>query len=596
MRKFRMFENFNNIKIGTKLFLSYLLIVFLPLLLVGVLLISNMTKMAVENAIREASVNVDRAYTRINEVMKILMDVSYKLQMDKNLETLLFTDYKSNQEFFESHYQYMEFNSLINLYSSEIKEIKIYSENDTLFETGQFLKVTPEVQNSEWYKKVQEAGSRICWQYLFDKNKNGYFLCLTRLLKANLFPIRDMGTLVISINSDYLYSLMKSEPYDIFFCDDRGNIIAAKDRDMMGRNIQESPIADIQDKDDDIWQIDYLGNPSRAIVKTFEPGIYNGKFKIISIVPVSHIKKQAYDAAFLGIVIILSSLLLALLLIVVFTKAIGTRIRRLSQDMHIVAAGNFDIKPSVSGDDEIGRLARDLGTMVGGIKKLIDENNQINIQKNQLAIKQREIKLKLLANQINPHFLFNALETIRMNAHRKGDEEIAEVVMLLGKIMRKTMEASNELIPLESEMDLVKSYLKIQKFRYQDRINYDIYYENEEFRNCKVLSMTIQPIVENAIVHGLEYKQGEGNISIGIVQKDGFLVITVEDNGEGMSKERLREVYQSLNETEDVPGKRIGLKNVHQRIKLFYGDEYGLKIYSEKDRGTRVEMVIPADR
>lgn len=587
-------KGFNNIKIGEKLALSYILVVFLPVLLVGIILIYSMRQMAVDNAMREASVNVDRIYTRVNEVMKLSMDISYKLQMDQNLETLLLTDYKSTREVFDIYYQYNEFNNFINLYSSEIKEIKIYAENDTLLDSGQFIRVTPEISNTEWYKKILNADGRIFWQYLYDDNKHGYFLCLTRIIKTDLGN-KAKGALVISINSDYLHSLIKNEPYDMYLCDDLGNIISARDRKMIGKSISESAISVIGGTGNGLWHIDYFNSPAKAIVKDFSPGLYNNSFKIVSVVPVSFIEKQAYDTAILGIIIMVSSLFLAFVLIIIFTNAISKRVKRLSLDMHSVAMGDFDLKPTVDGEDEIGQLASDLGLMVNSIKELIDKIYEINTQKNQLAIKQREIKLKLLANQINPHFLFNALETIRMNAHGKGDNEIAEVVMLLGKIMRNNMEISSEMVTLESEIDLVKSYLKIQKFRYRERIDYNINYEDEDIKSCRILPMIIQPIVENSIVHGLEFKQGEGKVSISLARKDFHLIITVEDNGDGMSSERLQKVLRSLDEAEDVPGRRIGLRNVHQRIRLFYGDEYGLKIYSEKDIGTAIQIIIPGE-
>ena len=144
-------------------------------------------------------------------------------------------------------------------------------------------------------------------------------------------------------------------------------------------------------------------------------------------------------------------------------------------------------------------------------------------------------------------------------------------------------------------MDLVKSYLKIQKFRYRDRINFSIQYENDEIRESKILPMTIQPIVENSVIHGIESKQCDGKISIYLAKKDGCLVITVEDNGNGMNTERLQELILSLDEMEDASGSRIGLKNVHQRIRLFYGDKYGLRIDSVENIGTRIEIIMPGE-
>ena len=198
----------------------------------------------------------------------------------------------------------------------------------------------------------------------------------------------------------------------------------------------------------------------------------------------------------------------------------------------------------------------------------------------------------MLANQINPHFLFNALETIRMKAYCKGDQEIAGVVKLLGRIMRKNLEVGSEPVKLESEIELVKSYLEIQKFRYGDKINYKINLD-EALKDYQILPLLVQPVVENAIVHGLECNEGEGVVDVTINRESDLLIIKVEDNGAGMAQEKLQQVIGTLDEVDEAPERRIGLKNVHQRIKLYYGDEYGLVLGSEFGKGTTVKMNLP---
>ena len=199
----------------------------------------------------------------------------------------------------------------------------------------------------------------------------------------------------------------------------------------------------------------------------------------------------------------------------------------------------------------------------------------------------------MLASQINPHFLFNTLETIRMQAHCKGEKEIAHVTKLLARIMRRNLETGNELVKLGAEIELVNDYLDIERFRYGDKIHYNINYQDDDVADYMVLPLLIQPVVENAIVHGLESKQGEGSVNIEIYKDGGLLKIIVQDDGVGMSEGELNKVLSALNEIDDMPGYRIGLRNVHQRIKLFYGENYGLKIYSEVGKGTRVEILLP---
>lgn len=594
MNKPRFLSKIYNMSIGNKLLFSYMLVVFLPVLLVGFILNYSMRSIIVDSAMREASVNVERTHSRLGEVMKIVMDISYKMQMDQELENLLLADYRSTQEVFDTYFQYNEFKNIINLYSSEIRDIRIYSNNPSLLESGQIMKLTPAVMESDWYNRISNADGRICWQYLPSATGNSSNMCLTRVVRT-LSSYRVLGVLIISLNEDYLNSFVRSEPYDTFFVDDLGYIFSAPDRTMNGVNLVDTQLSVVYGMGEGTVDIDYMEKPAKAIIKDFSPSVYNGPFKIISIVPVSVIEEQAGSSALLVAGIMTVSLLFAFILILIFSNAISKRIKILSKDMHKVATGNFDIVPVITGEDEIGQLFTDMNVMANSIKELVQEVYVTKAQKDQLAIRQKEIKLEMLANQINPHFLFNTLETIRMKAHVNGQDELAEIVKLLGRIMRRNLEIGSEMITVESEVEFVQCYLEIQKFRYGNRINYDIRFEDEEIKKVRILPLTIQPLVENAIVHGLEYKEGEGHVSVHLYRKNLNVFISVQDDGEGMTDDKLQEILDTLDDMEDSPGKRVGLRNVHQRVKLFYGEEYGLKIYSQKDSGTRIDIMLPGE-
>lgn len=588
-----VFNVLNNIKIREKLMISYILVVILPLMLASTILIRNMSRMVIDRAMDESSVNVDRIASRMSEIINLAMDISYKANIDQNLENMILKNYESTQAVFDAYGQYMEFDTYVNLYSRRIKNIRFYTYNQTLLDNGVFFKVTPAIKESEWYKKAKEANGRIVWQYLSSIGFPNKYLCLTAVVKANL-GYKDIGVICVGISEDYLYYILKNEPYETYICDDLGNIIAARDLQVFGQNIRHRDISAIEAMTAGIHDFKYNGISSKVIIKNFVPSAQNGNFKIISIIPLDVFEKQATQTAVLGIVIIVSSLMLAFILIIIFIHAISKRIKRLSIDMHKVATGNFDIVPVIEGKDEIGQLSADLGTMIRSIKGLVHEVYEVGIQKKQLEIKQKEIKLKMLANQINPHFLFNALETIRMKAHCNGQTEIAEAVKLLGRIMRKNLEIGSDLVSLGWELDLVKSYLEIQKFRYGSRIEYEIKTESS-LSDYRIMPLTLQPLVENAIVHGIEEKKDIGKVMIDIFKENGMLGIVIEDNGLGMSEERLEAVVSSLADTDEGSGKRIGIRNIYQRIKLCYGNEYGLTINSKPDRGTRVEIKLPGE-
>lgn len=594
MKGFHIYKRFNNISISKKLLLSYVLVVLLPVLLIGLILTYRMKEMVIERSINEASVNVERIYTRLNDVLKLVIDVSDRSQLDQNLENLLLKKYNSTWEVVDAYFQYREFNNYITYFNREINDIKLYSFNETMLDGGPLIKVTSAISNLYWFQQAVKENGRINFHYIYDQEAKEERLCLVRMIRGIGTTQKPLGIIVISLKQDYLNSIFKNEPYETLMVSDTGKIIAAKNTGLAGNQADTGVFSDLVETDSGVYDSSSGGHHSKVIIKSFLPMKSNNAFKIVSIVPVKQIEEQADETMQLGVAIMAASLLLALGLILVFSNAISKRVKNISRDMHKVAMGNFDFIPRIEGEDEIGQLSSDLGIMVKSIKDLVHEVYEVNLQKNRLAVRQREIKLKMLASQINPHFLFNALETIRMKAHCRGEEEIAEVVKLLGRILRRNLEVGSEMASLESEIDMVKSYLEVQKFRYGDRINYEITFE-ENVKDYKIMPLLIQPIVENAIVHGLESKNSMGMVKINLTREDGRLKIIVEDNGGGMDAGQLNHVLETLKEAEDMPGERIGLKNVHQRIKLSCGEEYGLLIHSEKGLGTRIAIILPEE-
>ncbi|MNE66280.1 Sensor histidine kinase YpdA [compost metagenome] len=181
-----------------------------------------------------------------------------------------------------------------------------------------------------------------------------------------------------------------------------------------------------------------------------------------------------------------------------------------------------------------------------------------------------------------------------MNAHLKGEKEIANIVRLLGKLMRKNLEVGRERAPLKEEIEMIRSYLEIQKFRYEDRLMYEI---NFDAKAAEVLipPLIIQPLVENSVVHGLENKEGTVHVYVSVMMQENEIQVNVSDDGVGMSSQRLAEIMEVITKAEEEQRSRIGMRNVHQRLVLYYGEKHGLKIASEEGRGTEISFSIPND-
>lgn len=258
----------------------------------------------------------------------------------------------------------------------------------------------------------------------------------------------------------------------------------------------------------------------------------------------------------------------------------------------MVASGVFNNLVEIKGNDEVGQLSQDLEVMAGKLQNLIAAVKTAEKQKSEMQLQQKDIQFKMLVSQINPHFLFNTLESIRMSALVEGARESAEMVKLLGKLLRSSIEINSVEILLKDEIATAESYLKIQSFRYRKRLEYtiDTAAVNDGY---KVIPYILQPIVENSIIHGMEEQRQETTIALKAYFQDEKLVLEVADNGVGMTEEKLQELRELLEVPLGSTSTHIGMRNVHQRIRFHYGPEYGLEIQSEYKAGTVVKICLP---
>ena len=281
-------------------------------------------------------------------------------------------------------------------------------------------------------------------------------------------------------------------------------------------------------------------------------------------------------------VIFLIVVLLTVLIIRFFSKLFSNPARELANAMQEFEkdTNNFEFK-SIEGTAEITSLTESFEHMVVQIKELVEKVRQEEVTL-------RKTELKALQAQINPHFLYNTLDAIAWLCEEERHKDAVEMVNSLAKLFRISISRGHELITIEKEMQHAKSYLKIQNFRYKNQFTYS-FDVDEECLNYLCNKITLQPIIENAIYHGIDRMVDEGKINIGIHQKGDRIIFTVEDNGVGMTEEQCEKILHK--DAGDRVG--IGIKNVNDRIKIYFGEEYGLTIQSELDEGTRVTISMP---
>lgn len=270
-----------------------------------------------------------------------------------------------------------------------------------------------------------------------------------------------------------------------------------------------------------------------------------------------------------------------------FTQKITTPIYELSQKVARIGDGDFNVSPvSIENSSSIELIALDEGfnAMVGRINMLMEKEIE-----SRSALYRTE--LELLQTQINPHFLYNTLDSIVWLAEAQRDKDVIQMVTSLSVFFRNSLSKGRTIISVAAEQEQVKSYLEIQKIRYSDILDYEICIA-DSMQNASIPKLTLQPLVENAIYHGIKHKRGVGMIRITGEEDKGTLLFKVEDNGAGMSREQLQKLRQDIEEEKHTG---LGLLNVHQRIKLYFGKEFGMQIDSGEGKGTTVTIRIPKE-
>ncbi|MFT8347381.1 histidine kinase [Clostridium saccharoperbutylacetonicum] len=579
----------NNIKIKNKLIYTYLIVTIATAFIVGTYLTTQMTNVIVNRAIEDAENNSNTIRNRLEEVLNLTTKVSDLVYSDEKLISILKNRYQTYGEVINTYSNYPVLRNYLKYYR-EISSITVYVDNDTILGNTEILRVSDKVRNEDWYKKAVSNSGKIAWRYTTDEFTGHEYLSLIRSIKDNNGAL--VGVLVININPSILNDLISTEPDNNMILLD-GEVILLKNsyqidkKQLFKYNTQSNEINVLKTKFND--KDSYLILNSFKIEKTLE-----NNFKVVTVLPIVQITYQTNKVIINSIIAITATIILAIIMIIYFSKNISNRIDLLRREMHRVVNGDFYIMTRIDGNDEIGQLYDDLNIMVESINKLINEVYLGEIQKEQLKLRQKEAEFKMLANQINPHFLYNTLETIRMKAFCNGDKEIADIVKKLGKIMRRNLEVSGKEVTLKSELELIEGYLQIQSMRFEGMVSYEMNVEdNIDTESYKILPLLLQPVVENAFVHGLEEKRNKGTIIINIFIKEKLLIVKICDDGVGIKLERLQEINKKLDCFEENNGKSIGLMNVNQRMKMYYGGEYGMKIESEFGKGTIVTLFLP---
>ncbi|MCR2804426.1 sensor histidine kinase [Paenibacillus soyae] len=583
----------NNIRLKNKMIISIVVVVFVPVLLVGSILTVSYRQNVLDQATQQTMNNVDKIKKQVTDILRMSIEISQNLQVDDRLSNLVNSRYETTFDLVKAYWDFRYFQDYVQ-HNKEIHNVRFYTDPPMPISNWDFLNADESVKNSEWYREaLDHPSSSIAWRYIADETKgNRPFLSLIRRIDFPLY--RSHGVLVIDLDQNVLNELLSQEPFDTMIFDSEGLIVAAKYPQWVGRNIDSMDFAkDLSDRPAGAYEFDYEGQLSKVVVEEVNPPYSRNGLKVVSVFTIDSIVSDANRVSRLGFTIIAASLSIALVLIYITSSFLSRRLLLLNKVLSKVSMGNLNVQSDVDGNDEIGALSKQFNHMLASIRSLMDQVRETQMQKNLLELRQRDIKLKMMASQINPHFLFNALESIRMKAFVKGEKEISNVVHLLGKLMRRSIEIGDRKITLEEELDIARCYLELQKFRFDDeRLTYRLQLDPSAMK-VQIPPLIVQPIVENAVVHGLEEVEESGIVMIEARVESDRVIITVEDNGCGIPEDKVREIEHSFLDMEDAEEHRIGLRNVHQRLVLTYGEEFGLKLECPPGSGTRITFAIP---
>lgn len=311
---------------------------------------------------------------------------------------------------------------------------------------------------------------------------------------------------------------------------------------------------------------------------------------IIQGVPKKNLFEESVKIRNFTFAIMLLCLFAATILSVFFSKNITDPIMRLKKVIEKFASGNLKSRSKTDRKDEIGQLQSSFNFMTEEIQNLLEKNEEEHKQR-------RMLELSVLEYQINPHFLYNTLDSINWMAQKSGQKEIGDMVTALARFFRTGLSKGKEFIKLKDELEHAYNYLLISKMRYKDCFSFQFDVQ-EEISECRTIKLILQPVLENSIKHGLDKRSESGKIEICGFIEDEKVLLTVTDNGKGIRREKLEEVKKMLQENHEpeCTENGIGLLNVNQRIKLNFGVEYGLDIDSEEGQWTKVTIRIPVLR
>lgn len=440
-------------------------------------------------------------------------------------------------------------------------------------------------------KELDKTSGEIVWfstkkqdvQILSGNVKKNYFSMGRKIIDVS--SLNELGYMSIMLDDSVIqenYKNIKEDNSEVLVCDLNGNIVSSTNGNYITISKWNTYMNTIY-KDTSSGYIDF--NKDGKDYMAIYSSLNHNNWRIVKTIPKSILYKEINTIQFFTLIGIILLLFIMLILSFLYSKSITQPITRMILQMKEIEGGNLKAKVDTNVNNELDDLGTSFNHMVTKIQHLMDEVVAVERNKN-------ELELEVLHAQINPHFLYNTLNTIRWMAKIKNEHSISDAIVALVKLLRVSISLDKNKITLKEEIDYIENYILIQKLRFNQsfEINYNIM---EEHKNLYLPKLILQPIVENSLIYGNEDEENNTYLKIDIFTQnaDGDVEIIVKDNGPGIDQKTIESIFKYEKNINKFS--KVGLNNVNQRIKMYFGDKYGIDIESNIGNGTKVIILVP---
>lgn len=561
------------------------------LILSAVVIVTGVSMRFTNNSIFENSSEythtiIQQMNQNIDSYIDYMENIAYLISSNEDVQDYLFDENIDN----EGRYRILnQFRTILDS-RSDIRNVGIISKNGRMLinDGSKSVNQDLDLNTQEWYVNALEkpngpilTSSHV--QHIIS-GERPWVITLSRGIRDRSGSGEKEGVFFIDLNYSAISELCDQSTVGTkgyaFILDAKGNIVYHPQQQQLYNELQTENISLIMDTDEDTV-LTGTGNDGKlySISRSDKTG-----WTVVDCTNVRELLSKSRQAQSVYVLTAIVLVIVALLFSRFMARSITLPIQKLRDSMKKVQEGDFSVSDVVvDSRNEIGSLTKSFDVMTHKIQELMEQNVHEQEEK-------RKSELRALQSQINPHFLYNTLDSIIWMAEGKKNEEVVLMTASLARLLRQSISNEDEVVPIANEVEYARGYLTIQKMRYKDKLEFQIDVDSS-ILYIPLIKLVLQPIIENAIYHGLKYKESKGLLIVKGFMKDGNAVLQVIDDGVGMDEETLAHIYDKHKVNYHSNG--VGVYNVQKRLKLYYGDDYGITYESEKGKGTTATITIP---